>query len=96
MKLFVLICFFLRRGFFLCSPGCPGIPSVDQAGLELRDPCLCLSNADKVLLICDCLNEEYSFKIKVKDEMAHWVTALAVKRFVKSNLQNLCKVEGEN
>ena len=22
----------------LCSPGCPGTPSVDQAGLELRDP----------------------------------------------------------
>jgi hypothetical protein len=22
----------------LCSPGCPETPSVDQAGLELRDP----------------------------------------------------------
>jgi hypothetical protein len=23
---------------FLCSPGCPGTHSVDQAGFELRDP----------------------------------------------------------
>jgi hypothetical protein len=23
---------------FLCSPGCPGTHSVDQAGLELRNP----------------------------------------------------------
>jgi hypothetical protein len=22
----------------LCSPGCPGTPSVDQVGLELRNP----------------------------------------------------------
>lgn len=28
---------FLRQGF-LCSPGCPGTSSVDQAGLCLRDP----------------------------------------------------------
>jgi hypothetical protein len=27
---------FFKTGF-LCSPGCPGIHSVDQAGLELRD-----------------------------------------------------------
>jgi hypothetical protein len=24
--------------FFLCSPGCPGTHSVDQAGLEVRNP----------------------------------------------------------
>jgi hypothetical protein len=29
---------FSETGFFLCSPGCPGICSVDQAGLELRNP----------------------------------------------------------
>jgi hypothetical protein len=34
--------FFVFLGFFrdrvsLCSPGCPGTPSVDQAGLELRN-----------------------------------------------------------
>jgi hypothetical protein len=23
---------------FVCSPGCPGIHSIDQAGLELRNP----------------------------------------------------------
>jgi hypothetical protein len=31
---------------FLCSPGCPGTHSVDQAGLEHRDhACLCLLSA---------------------------------------------------
>jgi hypothetical protein len=37
---FVLFCFcfcFFRDRVFLCSPGCPGTHSVDQAGLELRD-----------------------------------------------------------
>jgi hypothetical protein len=29
---------FLFCFVFLCSPGCPGIHSVDQAGLELRNP----------------------------------------------------------
>jgi hypothetical protein len=33
---FVLFCFFQDR-VSLCSPGCPGTHSVDQAGLELRD-----------------------------------------------------------
>jgi hypothetical protein len=28
---------FFETGFF-CSPGCPGTHSVDQAGLELRNP----------------------------------------------------------
>jgi hypothetical protein len=37
---FVLFCFvlFFRDRVFLCSPGCPGTHSVDQAGLKLRDP----------------------------------------------------------
>jgi hypothetical protein len=31
--------FFFKTGFLsLCSPGCPGTHSVDQAGLELRNP----------------------------------------------------------
>jgi hypothetical protein len=29
----------------LCSPGCPGTHSVDQAGLELKFTCLCLPSA---------------------------------------------------
>jgi hypothetical protein len=38
--LFVLFCFVLfcfRDRVSLCSPGCPGTHSVDQAGLELRN-----------------------------------------------------------
>jgi hypothetical protein len=34
----VLIFIFLRDRVSLCSPGCPGTHSVDQAGLELRNP----------------------------------------------------------
>jgi hypothetical protein len=38
--LFIDHIFFLvfRDGVSLCSPGCPGTHSVDQAGLELRNP----------------------------------------------------------
>jgi hypothetical protein len=35
--IFFFFCFFLDR-VSLCSPGCPGTHSVDQAGLELRNP----------------------------------------------------------
>lgn len=28
----------LRQSISLCNPGCPEICSVDQAGLELREP----------------------------------------------------------
>jgi hypothetical protein len=37
---FVLFCccFCFRDRVSLCSPGCPGTHSVDQAGLELRNP----------------------------------------------------------
>jgi hypothetical protein len=32
-----LFCFVFRDRVSLCSPGCPGTHSVDQAGLELRN-----------------------------------------------------------
>jgi hypothetical protein len=35
---FVFVCFVFRDRVFPCSPGCPGTHSVDQAGLELRNP----------------------------------------------------------
>jgi hypothetical protein len=35
---FVLFVFVFRDRVSLCSPGCPRIHSVDQAGLELRNP----------------------------------------------------------
>jgi hypothetical protein len=35
----LFVCLFvLRQGVSLYSPGCPGTQSVDQAGLELRNP----------------------------------------------------------
>jgi hypothetical protein len=35
---FVLFCFVFQDRVSLYSPGCPGTHSVDQAGLELRNP----------------------------------------------------------
>jgi hypothetical protein len=37
-SLFVFGFWLSETGFSLCSPGCPGTHSVDQAGLELRNP----------------------------------------------------------
>jgi hypothetical protein len=37
-SIFVLFCFVFQDRVSLCSPGCPGTQSVDQAGLELRNP----------------------------------------------------------
>jgi hypothetical protein len=34
---FVVVLFFFLDRVSLCSPGCPGTHSVDQAGLELRN-----------------------------------------------------------
>jgi hypothetical protein len=39
MEVFLfLFCFSKTWRVSLCSPGCPGTHSVDQAGLELRNP----------------------------------------------------------
>jgi hypothetical protein len=35
---FCFVVFVFRDRVSLCSPGCPGTHSVDQAGLELRNP----------------------------------------------------------
>jgi hypothetical protein len=43
--------FFFRDRVSLCSPGCPGTHSVDQAGLELRNP---LASASRVLGLKAC------------------------------------------
>jgi hypothetical protein len=34
---YLLFCFVFRDRVSLCSPGCPGTHSVNQAGLELRN-----------------------------------------------------------
>jgi hypothetical protein len=47
---FALLCFFQDR-VSLCSPGCPGTHSVDQAGLELRNPS---ASASEVLRLKEC------------------------------------------
>jgi hypothetical protein len=51
--LFYFVCFFLffRDRISLCSPDCPGTHSVDQAGLELRNP---PASASQVLGLKPC------------------------------------------
>jgi hypothetical protein len=48
---FVLFCFVFRDRVSLCSSGCPGTHSVDQAGLELRNP---PASASRVLGLKEC------------------------------------------
>jgi hypothetical protein len=45
-KICLFICLVFQDRVSLCSPGCPGTHSVDQAGLELRSTCLCLPSAE--------------------------------------------------
>jgi hypothetical protein len=49
--LFLFLFLFFWDRVSLCSPGCPGTHSVDQAGLELRNP---PSSASRVLGLRAC------------------------------------------
>jgi hypothetical protein len=49
LKTFFLV--FFQDRVSLCSPGCPGTHSVDQAGLELRNPPV---SASQVLGLKEC------------------------------------------
>ena len=51
LELCLLIFFFPQDRIFLCSPGYPGTHSVDQAGLDLRDP---PASASRVLGLKGC------------------------------------------
>jgi hypothetical protein len=48
--IFLFVCFFRDR-VSLCSPGCPGTHSIDQVGLELRNP---PASASRVLGLKAC------------------------------------------
>jgi hypothetical protein len=50
--LFFIFYFVFRDRVSLCSPGCPGTHSVDQAGLKLRDP---PASASRVLGLKACV-----------------------------------------
>jgi hypothetical protein len=52
---FFCFCLFYWNRVSLCSPGCPGTHSVDQAGLELRPAWLCLLTAESKGVLCHCL-----------------------------------------
>jgi hypothetical protein len=62
--LFLFVCFgFSRQGFSVeGSPGCPGTHSVDQAGLELRNP---PASASRVLGLKVCATIAQPFVVVV-------------------------------
>jgi hypothetical protein len=62
---FVLFCFGGRVS--LCSPGCPGTHSVDQAGLKLRNP---PASASQVLGLKACATTAYLLLVKDKSNLA--------------------------
>jgi hypothetical protein len=60
---FVFLFLLLRDRVSLCSPGCPGTNSVDQAGLELRNP---PASASQVLGLKACATmpgQSYFFNV---------------------------------
>jgi hypothetical protein len=76
--------FFLvfRDRVSLCSPGCPGTHSVDQAGLELRDP---PASASQVLGLKACATTarlKISLKKKQKELLftsyIYWAQTISV------------------
>jgi hypothetical protein len=77
-SLFLSLSFFLvfQDRVFLCSPGCPGTHSVDQAGLELRNP---PTSASQVLGLkacattVDCELFSHSLQQSYRDSQELWV-----------------------
>jgi hypothetical protein len=47
----LFVCFVFQERVSLCSPGCPGTHSIDQAGLKLRNP---PASASRVLRLKAC------------------------------------------
>jgi hypothetical protein len=68
---FLFVCFFQDR-VSLCSPGCPGTHSVDQAGLELRN---LPTSASQVLGLKVCATTarlRQALRIKIKPTKQAW------------------------
>ena len=70
--LFCFVLFFPQDRVFLCSPGCPGTHSVDQAGLKLRNP---PASVSQVLGLKACTINSLlpSFCLFVFDELLHYL-----------------------
>jgi hypothetical protein len=58
----VVLFLFFRDRVSLCSPGCPGTHSVDQAGLELRNP---PASASQMLGLKACVITAWPGLIKI-------------------------------
>ena len=61
--LVLFVCLFFRDRVSLCSPGCPGTHSVDQADLELRNP---PASASQVLGLKVCTTTTWLFVFEAR------------------------------
>ena len=74
--LFFVFVFVFRDKVSLCSPGCPGTHSVEQAGLELRNP---PASASQVLVLKVCVttarlySSSYTKVLKRKNQIGKMV-----------------------
>jgi hypothetical protein len=95
----------LRDRVSLCSPGCPGTHSVDQAGLKHRNP---PASASQMLGLKACATtaqlqkstskvktNKYFYKQTRSNKMFQWVGASGTKRDYLSSIPSTHTVEGE-
>jgi hypothetical protein len=73
--LFIYLFLVFRDRIFLCSPGCPGTHSVDQAGLELRNP---PASASQVLGLKACITTPGAYFKKKKKKDLFYEYSVAV------------------
>jgi hypothetical protein len=71
---------FFRDRVSLYSPGCPGTHSVDQAGLELRNP---PASASQVLGIKACATTARPKSTLIRTFNWGWLTDLEVQSIIK-------------
>jgi hypothetical protein len=62
--LFCFVCLFVFQDrVFLCSSGCPGTHSVDQAGLDLRNPSASASQVLELKACATIAQQNANFKV---------------------------------
>jgi hypothetical protein len=67
---FFPFCLVFRDRAFLCSPGCPGTHSVDQAVLELRNPPASISQVLGLNACATTARQEMPFKMHVNNHLS--------------------------
>jgi hypothetical protein len=66
----LFVCLFFQDRVSLCSPGCPGTHSVDQAGFELRNP---PASVSQVLRLKACATTARLTRFRIAGCLVDWV-----------------------